>query len=211
LLRAGAVAVLLVGVGVLLREAGPGILRTVRPTAAGGLLFIAAGAVLTAFGLPRQVVAFAGGYVFGAWEGSAIALVAQMLGCGADYVAARYFAGLGPRAWLARGRRAGALHRTLSLRPFSVTLTLRLLPVGNNLVVNLLAGVAGLPAVPFLLATLIGYVPQTLIFALLGSGAQVGRGVHLAMGAALFAAAAALGIYLYRSLDETRVAHQERK
>jgi uncharacterized membrane protein YdjX (TVP38/TMEM64 family) len=127
-----------------------------------------------------------------------MALAAQMLGCGADYVVARHFGGFGVRGWLARGRRVGALHRTLTLRPFSATLTLRLLPIGNNLVVNLLAGVAGVPAAPFLLATLIGYIPQTLVFALLGSGAQVGRGAQLSIGAALFAAAAALGLYLYK-------------
>ncbi len=207
ILRAGAIAVLLVAAGVLLHAAGPGALRAVRPTAGGGATFIGVGAVLTAFGLPRQVVAFAGGYVFGPWAGGAISLLAQMLGCGADYVAARYVANFGARAWLARGRRVSALHRTLTHRPFSATLTLRLLPVGNNLVVNLLAGVAAVRAVPFLLATLLGYIPQTLVFALLGSGAQVGRATQLGLGAALFAAAAALGLYMYkyRSPDERSV------
>ncbi len=198
LLRAGAIAVLLVAAGVLLHAAGPGVLRTLRPSASGAVMFMAAGAMLTAFGLPRQVAAFAGGYVFGPWAGGALALLAQMLGCAGDYVAARYFANFGMRAWLARGRRVSALHRTLTQRPFSATLTLRLLPVGNNLVVNLLAGVAGVRALPFLFATLIGYVPQTLVFALLGSGAQVGRATQLAMGAALFAGAAALGLYVYK-------------
>jgi uncharacterized membrane protein YdjX (TVP38/TMEM64 family) len=192
LLRAGVVALLLMGAGLLLRYSG-GDLRAFRPTVAGAVALIAAGAVLTAGGLPRQVVAFAGGYVFGAWAGGALSLVAQMLGCGLDYMAARGLAGAWARRRLARGGRLAGVHQKLAAHPFSATLTLRLLPVGNNVLLNLLAGVAGVPAHPFLAATLIGYLPQTIIFALLGSGIQIGRTTQLVTAALLFAAAAGVG------------------
>jgi uncharacterized membrane protein YdjX (TVP38/TMEM64 family) len=197
LARAGAVALLLVVGGVVLRQLGPGVLRTVPPTGEGALAFAAAGAALTAAGLPRQVVAFAGGYVFGPVAGSVLSLLGQMVGCVVDYGAARFVAGDWARRTIARRPRVAFVHDTLAAHPFTSTLTLRLLPVGNNLVLNLIAGVAAVRAVPFLLATLIGYVPQTVIFALLGSGVQLGRGTQLGIGAALFVASGALGYALY--------------
>jgi len=47
-------------------------------------------------------------------------------------------------------------------------------------------------------ATVIGYLPQTAIFCLLGSGVHVGRFIQLAVAASLFAASAALGLLLAR-------------
>lgn len=169
---------------------------TVDRTPAGACILIAAGALLTAFGVPRQAVAFAAGFAFGVPVGTAFALIAQILGCGADYAWARAVA----RDWTARrlrGRMA-RLGRMLADRPFAATLTLRLLPVSNNTLLNLFAGASGLRLAPFLLASLIGYLPQTLIFALAGSGVQLGRGVKLGVAATLFAASAMLGAYLLR-------------
>ena len=51
---------------------------------------------------------------------------------------------------------------------FTVTLIVRLLPVGNNTAFSLLGGVASVRALPFLAGSAIGYVPQTLVFVLLG-------------------------------------------
>jgi len=185
----------LVAAGLSLRLLGTGFLAT-APTPFGAALLLGAGAALTAVGVPRQAVAFAAGYVFGAWRGGALAMGAQMLGCCADYWWARAVA----RDWAARRLRGrlARLDRTLNARPFMATLTLRLLPVGNNLLLNLLAGICGLRSVPFLLATLIGYLPQTAIFALAGSGVHVDRAVQLGMAAVLFVMLAALGAVLLR-------------
>ena len=199
LARAAGLAALLVGAGVLLREAGPGLLQDVRPTPAGAALLVVAGGALTAAGLPRQAVAFAGGYAFGAFPGGLLSLVAQMLGCTLDYVAAHTIAG----AWAARrlaalGGRPARLRRLLHAHPFTATLTLRLLPVGSNVVLNLVAGVAAIPPGAFLAGSVLGYMPQTAIFALLGAGVQVGRTTELFIGGLLFAASAGLGLVLVR-------------
>ena len=98
-----------------------------------------------------------------------------------------------------RGRLAG-VDRFLAARPFAATLTLRLLPVGNNLALNLLAGLSAMRPWPFLAATVLGYLPQTLVFALAGSGVQLAKTVQVGLGAALFLASAALGIILLRSV-----------
>jgi uncharacterized membrane protein YdjX (TVP38/TMEM64 family) len=160
----------------------------------GEMVFVAAGALLCAAGLPRQAVAFAGGYAFGLKLGLALAMVAQTTGCVIDFFWARAFA----RDWV-RGRlgsRLAWLDRKLGSQPFTASLTLRLLPVGNNVVLNLLAGLSSVRPLPFFLASVLGYLPQTLVFGLLGSGVQVSHTTQIALGIALFIASAALGVVL---------------
>jgi len=185
----------LIAAAFALRSLGAGMLAA-NPTPEGALALVAAGAVLTASGLPRGAVAFAGGYAFGAWRGGALALLAQMLGCLIDFWWARAIA----KGWATRHikGRLVRIDRMLMARPFTTTLTLRMLPVSNNVLLNLLAGVTGLRTWPFLAATLIGYVPQTAIFTLAGSGVHVDRGIQLCLGALLFAASAGLGLFLLK-------------
>ncbi|HEX4261175.1 MAG TPA: VTT domain-containing protein [Acetobacteraceae bacterium] len=176
------------------REAAARVLA--HEGAGGAAIFVLAGAALAAIGVPRQAVAFAGGYAFGVWQGAALALAAQLLGCGINFAWARLLA----RRWLL-GRLRGRLARldaVLGRQPFAATLTLRLLPVGNNLLLNLLAGASAIGAAPFLAGSAIGYLPQTVIFAMLGGGAKLGRLLQLGIAAALFAAAACLGLVLLR-------------
>ena len=187
----------LLGAGYAARLAGAGLMTHAGATWQGGAALVGAGALLSAAGVPRQAVAFAGGYAFGVWQGGALALLAQMAGCLADFWFARVLA----RDWARRrvtGRLA-RLDRFLSARPFTASLTLRLLPVGNNLALNLLAGVSEMPAWPFLGATLLGYLPQTAVFALAGSGVHVDRAYQVALAAALFAGSAVLGVVLLKT------------
>ncbi len=55
---------------------------------------------------------------------------------------------------------------------------------------------------PFLLASAIGYVPQTVVFALLGGGVRVDRGEQLLLAAALFVLASVLGLWLMRRMRQ---------
>ncbi|WP_043831958.1 TVP38/TMEM64 family protein [Muricoccus aerilatus] len=166
----------------------------------GEAVFLAVGAAAAAAGLPRQGVAFLGGYAFGAPVGTGLALVAQVLGCAASFGWARLLG----RDWAARrlegrfGRRLRPLHDRLVASPFGATLALRLLPVGNNLALNLLAGLSGVRMAPFVLGSAIGYLPQTLVFALLGNGVAVDRMAQLVLGGALFLVSVALGAWLLR-------------
>jgi uncharacterized membrane protein YdjX (TVP38/TMEM64 family) len=90
------------------------------------------------------------------------------------------------------------LRDILAGSPFNATLALRLLPVGNNLALNLLAGMAAIGLVPFLAASAIGYLPQTVVFALLGKGVRVDGAWQLALAVALFVVSAAIGFLLLR-------------
>ena len=160
------------------------------------LLFLPAGAVLCCLGAPRQVLAFAAGAGFGAPAGTLLAVAATTLGCAASFAWAR----LAARDWV-KQRLAGRLARAdrfLAAHPFSATLMLRLLPVGNNLLLNLLAGVSGVAAGRFLLGSAVGHVPQALVFALLGAGTQLDKPALFAIAAALLAASSAIGLWLLR-------------
>jgi uncharacterized membrane protein YdjX (TVP38/TMEM64 family) len=193
----------LIAAGVLLREGGeagwfdPGFVTGLGTRGMDGwLIFLALGTAACAVGVPRQAVAFAGGTAFGAALGTALGLAAMLLGCAASFAWARLIARDSARARV-RGRLA-RLEAFLAANTFHATLTLRLLPVGNNLALNLLAGAAGVPALPFLAGSALGYLPQTLVFALLGKGVRVDGAWQLALGAALLVASVALGFALWR-------------
>jgi uncharacterized membrane protein YdjX (TVP38/TMEM64 family) len=192
--------------GALLREMGgvPGtgwVDASIRDEGLWGeLVFVAMGAAITAAGVPRQSVAFLGGYAFGAALGTALALAAQLLGCAASYGWARLLG----RDWAERrlrgrfGHRLRPLRDVLAASPFGTTLALRLLPVGSNIALNLLAGMAGLRLLPFLAASAIGYLPQTVVFALLGKGIRVEGAWQLILAGVLLAVSIGIGLWLLR-------------
>lgn len=171
--------------------------REVRGKGAPGeLLYVAVGGVATAIAVPRHIVSFLGGYAFGAGLGTALALAATELGCVLVFFYGR---------WVGRPlvsekirNRVRRIEDFLAANPFSMTLLIRLLPVGNNFATCLAAGVSRVPARPFLLGSLLGYVPQTFVFALAGSGLEVGERMRIAIAALFFVVSGAIGIWLYR-------------
>jgi uncharacterized membrane protein YdjX (TVP38/TMEM64 family) len=162
----------------------------------GELLFLAVGGIAAAVAVPRHLVSFLGGYAFGVGLGTALALAATELGC----VLTFFYARLVGRPLVAQrfGARVQRIDDFLSANPFSMTLLIRLLPVGSNFATSLAAGVARVPALPFLIGSLVGYAPQTLVFALAGSGIEAGAGVRVGLAVLLFVASAAIGAWLYR-------------
>ena len=166
----------------------------------GPAMFVIVGTLACAAAVPRQVVALAGGYAFGFWPGVTLSLLAEVAGCAIDFFWVRL---LGRRAALGflqrrEGGRLDRLDRFLTGRAFTATLTLRLLPVGSNILLNLAAGVSGIAAGPFLLASAIGYVPQTVVFALAGAGAGLSNGMEFGLAAALLLVSVGLGVLLLR-------------
>ena len=188
----------LVGAGLLLRGTGVGDFEHAGQH--GPLAFVLLGALACAVGVPRQAVAYAGGLAWGFWPGVVLGLAAQVLGCAATLAWSRLVARRWAARWLRRraGGRLARLDAFLARNPFTATLTLRLLPAGSNVVLNLAAGVSAVPAGPFLAASALGYVPQTAVFALLGGGVRVEHALQVALACALFAASLVLGAALLR-------------
>ena len=162
----------------------------------GELLYLAVGGFVTAVAVPRHVVSFLGGYAFGFGLGSALALAATEFGCLLDFFYARIVGR--PLVSARLGARVRRIEDFLAANPFSMTLLIRLLPVGNNFATSLAAGVSRVPARPFLLGSLLGYIPQTMVFALAGSGVEMGANHRVALAVLFFVASGAIGIWLYR-------------
>ncbi|MEE9317967.1 MAG: VTT domain-containing protein, partial [Rhodospirillales bacterium] len=123
----------------------------------GVLIFVAVGWGVTSVGLPRQLVAFLGGYAFGFVYGTGLALAATTLGCITAFLFARVLA----RDWVA-GKISDRIRRIdgfLSENPFSMTLLIRFLPLGSNFLTNLAAGVSSVSWAPFVAGSALGYIP----------------------------------------------------
>lgn len=162
----------------------------------GAALFLAAGVLFTAVGLPRQIVAFLGGYAFGVATGAVLANVAMGLSCALTVYGARF---LGRDFVYQRfGRRFKRIDGFLCSAPLTMAVAIRFFPVGHNLATNLAAGVSSVHAPTFILGSFLGYIPLTLVFALFGSGLDAGSWVQMAVSLALFAVASLMGVRLYQ-------------
>ncbi len=208
-----AVIAVLVGLGYLLKTGLGGLIDEawidthVRGQGPGGpLLFLGIAALATAIGLPRQLISFLGGYAFGFGWGFVVALSACTGGC----VISFYFARLAGRRFFAARfpARISKADDFLKENPFAMALLIRLLPLGSNLATNLAAGVSSAGGPSFFAGSAIGYIPQTVVFALLGSGINLDPGMRIASSVVLFVLSAGLGVHLYRkyrhgkSIDE---------
>jgi uncharacterized membrane protein YdjX (TVP38/TMEM64 family) len=78
-------------------------------------------------------------------------------------------------------------------------LMVRLLPVGNNLLTNLIAGCSGIRFLPFIVGSTVGYLPQMLIFALSGAGIGNADKYQLMLSVVLFILASLIGAFLYHN------------
>tara|TARA_B110000305_G_scaffold233868_1_gene291004 strand:- start:209 stop:859 length:651 start_codon:yes stop_codon:yes gene_type:complete len=163
--------------------------------------FIIFGALFTSVGLPRQVVAFIGGYVFGMTEGVALGTVAAASGAILTFYGARWLA----RPFVLRKypQLVSKIDRFTGDRLFLKIIFIRFLPFGTNLATNLVAGAAKTPVGPFALASLIGYIPQMTIFAMSGHGIRVESNTHLIVAVSLFLISIVIGSYLYYQYLQT--------
>lgn len=184
-----------VGLGSLLRE--DWVDAQVRGHGLAGLgLFLLAAMLATALGVPRQLPSFLGGYAFGAAEGTALAVLGTLAGAAVSFQYARFMG----RDFLVRRfpHRIKKIDDFLAGKTFLMTLVVRLSPFANNLATNLAAGVSGVRLPPFLAGSAVGYLPQTLVFALVGSGVSVDGRLRMVAGAGLFVASSLLGVWIWR-------------
>ncbi len=162
---------------------------------AGELLFLITAALAVAAGMSRQLISFLGSYAFGLGPGFGLALAASTAGCILSFYLARWLG----RHWVIQhyGQKTKRIDDFLHRHPFTMTLIIRLFPVGSNLMVNLAAGVSSIPFWPFLFGSALGYIPQTAVFALIGSGITVNSSLRVGLGLGLFLISGLLGLSLY--------------
>lgn len=171
-------------------------------------IFLGVGMVFTAVGLPRQLVAFLGGFAFGVIGGTLLSTLGTGLGCALASAYTRW----GAREFVARklGNRMLKLDGFLRHKPFRTSLAIRFFPLGSNGLTNLAAGVSSIPLMPFILGSTVGYIPQNFIFALFGAGMKKesaeGVALSVGLGVALFAVSIWMGMYVYRSYKKEATA-----
>lgn len=158
-----------------------------------------------ASGLPRQLAAFLGGYAFGFVAGVLLATFAATLGCILTFYVAKVIARpIIKKRYLDKIQ---TINKFLDDRTFTMTIIIRLLPFGSNLITNMVAGVAQINNRQFFLGSFIGYLPQMIIFALVGSGIEVMSVWKISLSIALLLVSSILSGHLYNEykLERSRV------
>jgi uncharacterized membrane protein YdjX (TVP38/TMEM64 family) len=152
--------------------------------------------LLTSIGLPRQVAAFSCGYIFGITAGTLIATLAATLGCVLTLVIAKTF--FRTKILTTYPEKLNSVSVFFSTHTFSKALIIRLLPAGSNFLTNILAGIANVKVTPYVTGTCVGFVPQMLIFSLLGAGVKVGEQQQILLSVVLLIIALVFGYGLYK-------------
>jgi uncharacterized membrane protein YdjX (TVP38/TMEM64 family) len=139
-----------------------------RPVLAA-VLYLALYALAVALSVPGALVlTLAGGFLFGTVLATGLVVVGATLGAVLLFLVARSALGEPLRAragpWLAR--MADGFNRDA----FSYLLVLRLVPIFPFWLVNLVPALLGVPLSTFALATAIGIVPGSLVYASVGAG-----------------------------------------
>ncbi|GAC35573.1 TVP38/TMEM64 family protein [Paraglaciecola polaris] len=162
----------------------------------GWIYFLGIGVVATACGAPRQVVAFLGGYAFGAISGTLLATLAATMGCAITfYISKCVIKPLVQRKFNYQSKQADNF---LRYAPTRKTIIIRLLPFGSNVLTNIIAGSTNVSPKAFFVGSTIGYLPQMLIFSLLGKGILVGSEWKILFSTLLFLFSSYLSFLLYK-------------
>jgi uncharacterized membrane protein YdjX (TVP38/TMEM64 family) len=135
---------------------------------AAALFYITAYAGLVALSVPgAAALTITGGFLFGTWLGALYAVVGATLGATGIFLAAR--AGLGGLAQRA-GPLVGKLEAGFRANAFSYLLVLRLVFIVPFWLVNLVPALVGVRLSTFILATFLGIIPGTFVYASFGNG-----------------------------------------
>jgi len=134
-----------------------------------GVAYVVIYAATVACSLPEgALVTIAGGLLFGAGLGGVLAILGASAGAVILFLAARY-----AFADIVAARAAPFMAR---IRPgierdgFLYLLALRLVPVFPFWLLNLVAAACGMRVLPFALATVLGIIPGTFVYAWIGAG-----------------------------------------
>lgn len=133
------------------------------------LAFVAAYATVAAFSLPVSALVTAlSGFLFGIWLGAFLSIIGATLGAMALFTVARsaFYDLFHARAGTALQRLEAGFRRD----SFSYLLFLRLVPLFPFWLVNIVAALLGMKFGAFVLATVIGIIPGSIVFASIGAG-----------------------------------------
>ncbi len=174
-LGAGLVAFFALGLGEYLsfetlRQNRTWLLQQVEASATrAALAYMGVYILVVAFSLPGgAIMTITGGFLFGQWLGTAYVIVAATIGASVVFLAAR--TALGD---LLRGRAGPFLQKMeagFREDALSYMLVLRLVPAFPFFIVNLVPAFLVVRLRDFVIATIVGIIPATFVYASVGAG-----------------------------------------
>tara|TARA_B100000700_G_scaffold322100_1_gene422822 strand:+ start:303 stop:956 length:654 start_codon:yes stop_codon:yes gene_type:complete len=163
----------------------------------GYAIVLTAATLFMAIGGPRQLIALILGFILGTGWGFVAAMLVSGFSLAVTYFTAHMF--LQPLIRKRFKTQSERLVKWINVATTRKTMMIRLMPVGSNLLTNVFAGAANVDFKRFLAGSLLGYIPQTLVFVLVGSGIGLAQSEKLLISGLLFVIASAIGLHLYRS------------
>jgi uncharacterized membrane protein YdjX (TVP38/TMEM64 family) len=146
-------------------------------------VFLIGGALLITLGTPRSVISILGGVVFGLFWGILLALLSALLGSTVIFLLTK---------WLGRplfkqkvGKYLKAIEHHTKADGFLLVIIMRQLPL-TSLLINVLIGLTSISTGIFLLGSIVGLLPETIIFALFGSSLQESFVLRVSMASSLW-------------------------
>lgn len=131
--------------------------------------FILAYALAIAFSIPGgAILTITGGFLFGTWAATVYVVVGATAGAVAVFLAARTALG----HWLSRRAGPAVQRMRAGFRKDALNylLVLRLIPIFPFWLVNLVPALVGVPLKTYAIATVLGIVPGSLVYASVGNG-----------------------------------------
>ena len=137
----------------------------------GLLAYMGAYAVMVAISVPGALLmTMTGGFLFGPWLGSTAAVVGMTIGATTMFLVARSALGDFLKSHTAAGKMVRRIEAGVRANAFAYLLVLRLIPAVPFWLCNLASGFVAIPLRTYVLATILGIIPSTVIYASIGSG-----------------------------------------
>ncbi len=132
----------------------------------GPVLLLLLGAFSPLLMLPRWPIAVVSGMVYGVFWGTCLANTASLVGAGLQYWMARSLLAHVATRWIAGNRWRHLLESQKDV--FLFLFLFRAFPLSNFVATNLLCGSLRIPARTYLVASALGMIPSTLLYAAWG-------------------------------------------
>lgn len=141
---------------------------------AGAFIFIGAYALAAVAFVPGAIFTIAAGLVYGIVGGTAVALAGATLGAGLAFLVARYLVRGRIEKFARNNKKFGAIDQAIGKEGWKIVGLLRLSPLIPFNVSNYFYGITSIGFWPYLVASVIGMLPGTLLYAYLGAIGQAG-------------------------------------
>ncbi len=144
--------------------------------AAGVVIFIGVYAIATVLFLPGWIFTVAAGLVYGVVGGTAVALTGAIIGSTLAFLCGRYLVRKRVEAATEGNRKFAAIDKAIGEQGWKIVGLLRLSPLVPFNLSNYFYGVTAVRFWPYVLASAVGMIPGTLLYAYLGGAGKAGLG-----------------------------------